>query len=73
MRSERQRINAAIDVLETHAEQIEEQLGEARRNAIMARQGSEISLDVRAHTSYKREVEEAFRIANLFCDNHRRL
>jgi division protein CdvB (Snf7/Vps24/ESCRT-III family) len=53
------------DVLETHAMNIETQLGSARVMRMMQRSGSEISLDLSAHSKYAQEVNQVLSGASL--------
>lgn len=66
MRLEREGINAAIDVLETHAMNIEAQLGSVRA-MMMQRSGSEISIDLSVHESYEHEVNQV--LSGYYCSH----
>jgi hypothetical protein len=56
IQSEKERVNSAIDVLEKHATEVSTQLQDAR--SMLLRTGSEISLDLSAHSNYSQDISK---------------
>lgn len=54
IRSEKERVDSVIGLLEMHATQVSAQLEDAR--SMMKKQGSEISLDLSTHSKFQEDV-----------------